>query len=81
MQEIFASLRYLVFSCDEITTIGNQSWISIHCYLVQYWCCLFVLISLEQIIEGGRFDNLTQMIMDVMQVFLIHMLLQNYLTV
>jgi hypothetical protein len=66
MQEIFASSRYLVFSSDEITTIDNQSWISIHCYLLQYWCCLLVLISLEQIIERGRSDNLTQVIMDVM---------------
>jgi hypothetical protein len=39
-----ASSKYLTLSCDEVTTIDNQSWISIHCYVVQDWCRLHVLI-------------------------------------
>ncbi len=44
MQEIVASSRYFVFFYDEVTTIDNQSWISIPCYIVQNWCHLPVLI-------------------------------------
>jgi hypothetical protein len=30
-----ASLKYLALSSDDITTIDNQSWVSIHYYVVQ----------------------------------------------
>jgi hypothetical protein len=30
VKEIIASSKYLALSCDEVTTIDNQSWISIH---------------------------------------------------
>jgi hypothetical protein len=35
VKEVIASSKYLALFCDEITTIENQSWISIHSYVVQ----------------------------------------------
>ncbi len=67
MQEIVVGSRYLAISWDEVIRIDNQSWISIHCYVIQNWCHLFVLISLEQVIEGRGFDNMIKMIMDVLK--------------
>ncbi len=67
MQEIVASSRYLVFTYDEITMIDNQSWISIHYYVVQDWCHLHVLIFLEQVIEGGGSNNPTKVIIDALR--------------
>lgn len=67
MLEIVAGLRYFAIFCDEITTIDNQSWISIHCYVVQNWCCLLVLISLEQVTKRRGSNNLTKMIMDALK--------------
>jgi hypothetical protein len=51
---------------DEVTTIDNQSWVSIHCYVVKDWCHLPILISLKQVIEGGNLDNFTKVIMGVL---------------
>jgi hypothetical protein len=27
-------VRYVALSCDDVFTVGNQSWLSIHCYVV-----------------------------------------------
>jgi hypothetical protein len=35
VKEIIANSKYLALSCDEVTIIDNQSWISIHSYVVQ----------------------------------------------
>jgi hypothetical protein len=63
MKEVVAGSKYFALSCDEVTMIDNQSWISIHYYVVQDWCHLPILIFLEQIIEGGGSNNLTKVIM------------------
>ncbi len=70
MREIVASSRYLVISCDKVTTIDNQLWISIHCYVVQNWCCLLVLIFKKHVIERRGFDNPTKVIMDALEKYL-----------
>jgi hypothetical protein len=31
-------VRFLTLTCDEVTIVDNQSWISIHGYCVQDWC-------------------------------------------
>ncbi len=64
MWEIVAGSRYVVISCDEITMIDNQLWITINCYVVQNWCCLFLLISLKHVIERRGFDHLIKVIVD-----------------
>jgi len=35
VKEVIANSKYLALSCDEITIIENQSWISTHSYVVQ----------------------------------------------
>jgi hypothetical protein len=54
-------------SCDEVTTIDNQSWISMHSYVVQDWCQIYLLIFLEHVIEGGGAYNLTKVIMGALK--------------
>jgi hypothetical protein len=66
MKEVAGS-KYLALSCDEVTTIDNQSWISIHYYVVQDWCHLPILIFSQQVIEGGGLDNLIEIIMGVLK--------------
>jgi hypothetical protein len=43
---------------DEVTTINNQSWISIHCYVVEHWRQVSILLTLEQLVEGGTTINI-----------------------
>jgi hypothetical protein len=47
VKEDITSSKYLALSCDEVTMIDNQSWISIHSYIVQDWCRILVFIFLE----------------------------------
>jgi hypothetical protein len=35
IKEVIVSSTYLALSCDEVTTIDNQSWIFIHSYVIQ----------------------------------------------
>jgi hypothetical protein len=42
----------LSISTDEVTTINNQSWISIHYYVVEGWRWVPILLTLEQLVEG-----------------------------
>jgi hypothetical protein len=34
-REVLSAAKYLAITCDEVTTVDNQSWISIHAYCVQ----------------------------------------------
>jgi hypothetical protein len=42
--------HYVVFNCDEVSTIDNQSWLSIHCYVVENWVRIPILISLDRVV-------------------------------
>lgn len=35
IKHVIQKVRFITFSCDEITIIHNQSWISIHYYVVE----------------------------------------------
>jgi hypothetical protein len=39
--------RFILINCDEVTTLDNQSWISIHVYIVENWCRVPILLNLE----------------------------------
>jgi hypothetical protein len=32
VKEVIVGLKYLALSCDKVTTIDNQSWVSMRCY-------------------------------------------------
>ncbi len=58
--------QYLSLICDEISTIDNQSWLSIHVYVVQNWLKILIILSLEGVVVGSNAYNLTQVIMQVL---------------
>jgi len=59
---------YVAFSCDEVFTMDNQSWLFVQCYLMQNWVRILILISLDPIIEGSGSDNLTKVIMEALMI-------------
>jgi hypothetical protein len=65
IKEVITSSKYLTLSCDDVTMIDNQSWISIHSNNVQDWCRIPIFIYLEHVTEGGGADNLTKVFMGV----------------
>ena len=66
ISRVLVGANYVVLTCDEVSTIDNGSWISIHAYVVQNWSCVPFLISLERVVEGGGSNNLTQVIIDAL---------------
>ncbi len=53
MKKVIASSKYFTLSCDEVTMIHNQLWVSIHYYMVQDCCYLLILFFLKRIAKGG----------------------------
>jgi hypothetical protein len=56
--------RYVALNCDEMSTVDNQSWLSIHRYVVQNWVRISILVSLDKMLEGLGSDNLVKVIME-----------------
>ncbi len=50
-----------------MTTIGIQSWVSIHAYIVKDSTWSSILISFERVIKGRNANNLTKVIRDVLE--------------
>ncbi len=53
-------------SCDEVSTLNNQSWLSIHYYVVENWARIPILISLDCVLEGSSSNNFTKVIMEAL---------------
>jgi hypothetical protein len=45
--------HYIVLHCDEVSIIHNQSWLSIHYYVVQIWVRILILLSLNKMVVGS----------------------------
>ncbi len=52
-------VKLISISCDEVATLDNQSWISIHVYIVSNQLKVPIFFNLERIINGSTFDKLT----------------------
>jgi len=54
---------YIIVNCDEVIAIDNQSWCSVHTYVVDGFKRMSLLLNLEKVFNGCNVDNLTQLIM------------------
>ena len=45
-----SAIDFVAISIDETITISNDSWISIHTYVIKNWVKLSFLISLQRIV-------------------------------
>jgi hypothetical protein len=46
------AIWYVVLSYDEVPIVDNQSWLFVHCYVVQNWVRILILVSLDRMFEG-----------------------------
>jgi len=65
-KEVLASAHYIAVTCDEVTTVDNQSWISIHAYYVIDFYRQPVLVSLERLTEGASAGRVAATIVDAL---------------
>jgi hypothetical protein len=65
--ETVGSTKFISLSCDEVTSIDNGSWISIHCYVVQNWSRVLILLSLERVQDQATSSNLLHLILSAVK--------------
>jgi hypothetical protein len=63
---IVGTTNYFSLTCDEVSTIENQSWLLIHAYVVQNWLRIPIFISFKHVAVGLGVDNLTQIPMQTL---------------
>jgi hypothetical protein len=66
-REMLQGARYFSVSCDEVTTMDNGMWVSIHVYLVKDYERFPMLAALEHVQEGATSNNLTKVVMTNLQ--------------
>lgn len=54
-----STARFVAMSADEVTTVDNGSWISVHAYIVKNWVRVPYLVGLKHLVDGATSDNLT----------------------
>jgi hypothetical protein len=62
-KEVVSTTPYFSITYDEVTTLNNQYWISIHIYTIQGWKRVPMLLCLQRVMEVGGADNITKMIL------------------
>jgi hypothetical protein len=62
-KETIHATKYFSVTYDEVTTMDNSTWISIHCYVVIGFDRFHMLAVLEHVEEGATLNNLTKVIM------------------
>jgi hypothetical protein len=55
---ILGKVNVYTLSCDEVTLIDNQFWLSIHAYTIQNWIRVPMLLFLEHVVHGFNATNL-----------------------
>ena len=64
IKEVVSTVSYFSITCDEVTTLDNHSWISIHIYTIRDWEIVPMLLCLQRVIEGGGgAANITKIIL------------------
>ncbi len=54
----FVHANFIVVNVDEITTIDNTQWLSIHLYTVQGWKRIPILLCVESIVVFATSNNI-----------------------
>lgn len=62
-KQTLRAAKFLSLTIDEVTNIDNQSWLSVHGYVMEKWERKPILLSLQWIVDGCNADNLTNVIL------------------
>lgn len=62
MKMVLQQNKFISIDCDEVTILDNQSWISMHAYVVENSRRQLVLLNLEKVVDGRIYNNITTVI-------------------
>jgi len=63
---IISIINYVAFTCDEVNTMDNGSWIFVHTYMMLNWVKVPMMFSLRRVVNGLGADNLIFVIMEAL---------------
>jgi len=55
---------YIVVTMDEESIVNNGNWLSLHCYVLENWCIIPLLVYLKRVEIASNTNNLTTLIME-----------------
>jgi hypothetical protein len=64
MKRLIGVAHYFAVTVDEVTTVDNGSYLSVHVYVVQDWVRIPFLVSLQRVECPPNAENLTKLIVD-----------------
>ena len=59
--------HYIAMTVDEVTTVDNGSWLSLHCYVMENWRRMPLLVCLKKVDVAPNADNLISLIIECVQ--------------
>ncbi len=62
----FIVAQYVSINFDEVSALDNQFQLLIHCYVMENWVRIPILISFNHVLEGFGSNNLTKVIMEAL---------------
>jgi hypothetical protein len=65
-KETFVGAPFIVVNANEVTTINNTHWLSIHLYELQKWKLIPILLCVEAISLSTTFDNIFSLMVKCM---------------
>jgi hypothetical protein len=68
-RNVLGAAKYIAVTCDEVTTVDNQFWLSIHAYTINNFYRSPILVSLERVLEGASSKALASAIVDALVVY------------
>ncbi len=66
IKEVILASSFQSNSIDELIITNNQSWISMHYYVMASWKQVFILFTFEHMVKGGTLVNIKNVIMLVL---------------
>jgi hypothetical protein len=61
---VVQNVNFISFTFDEVTSMDNASWASVHSYVVQDWSRIPLLLNVQQVFSRSQANSLTLLIMN-----------------
>jgi hypothetical protein len=69
IKEVILASSFQFNFIDELIIANNQSWISMHYYVMASWKRVLILFTFERMVEGGTTANIKNVIMVVLVMY------------
>jgi hypothetical protein len=61
---IIQNANFVFVTCDEVKSMDNPSWVSVHGFIVQDWCHLPLSLNVKHVLFRSKVNSLTLLIVN-----------------